>query len=393
VKLNTVYFNAISADDFEWDNWGAFPSAGTESGGIHIVIGDSVMRIPSFIFFGNWDLGTPNILSLSFAGGSVCKVIGEGAFTEQYNITTLSLPSGLTHIGANAFAGTGVRELIIPQEVVEIGNGAFYCCESLTTVRLNNCSASIGDQAFEYCISLLSIDLGSGLTSIGSRSFGDCFFLSDVNLGNVTSIGEGAFANCNSIQSIWIPDTAASLGDSAFFQCEGLESVYIGRGITHIGNYAFYYCYKLTNLDWLVPNIVSIGDYAFSECYALTSVNIPDSVTEIGACAFYNCENLVDVTLGSRVSSIGDYAFAYTHIPSITLTNSITYIGSCVFCGCDMLDTIFLQGPDCLDWNNIEKASDWDYGMIEYSIGYISVIGPGTGGRPGGGSGGTIRIY
>lgn len=89
--------------------------------------------------------------------------------------------------------------------------------------------------------------------------------------GEVTSIGERAFYNDDSLKSITIPNSVTSIGQNAFYNCTSLTSATIPNGVTSLGSYAFY------------------------QCTSLTSVTIPDSVTNIGHSAFYGCSWLKKV--------------------------------------------------------------------------------------------------
>ncbi|MBO5855512.1 MAG: leucine-rich repeat domain-containing protein, partial [Alistipes sp.] len=106
--------------------------------------------------------------------------------------------------------------------------------------------------------------------------------------GVVTTIGEGAFADCASLTSVNIPDSVTTIGDSAFAYCYSLTSVNIPDSVTTIGDSAFGYCYSLTSVN-IPDSVTTIGNNAFYSCDSLTSVNIPDSVTTIGEATFYKC--------------------------------------------------------------------------------------------------------
>ncbi len=94
---------------------------------------------------------------------------------------------------------------------------------------------------------------------------------------SVTSIGEGAFSNCDGLTSVDIPDGVTSIGEYAFQGCTGLTSVKIGSGVT-----------------W-------IGEYAFQDCTGLTSVDIPDGVTSIGIGAFSDCDTIEEFVFPAGV--------------------------------------------------------------------------------------------
>ena len=132
----------------------------------------------------------------------------------------------------------------------------------------------------------------------------------------VTSIGGGAFYECNGLTSITIPNSVTSIGKEAFRYCSGLTSVTIPNSVTSIGDGTFEWCTCLTSIT--IPNsVTSIGDYAFYYCSGLTSVTIPNSVTSIGDRAFQYCSGLTSVTIPNSVTSIGDLAFDGVDVPTV----------------------------------------------------------------------------
>ena len=146
------------------------------------------------------------------------------------------------------------------------------------------------------------------VTSIGNYAFSDCSSLQSVTIPNsVTSIGNDAFSGCSSLQSVTIPNNVTSIGDHAFSWCENLQSVTIPNSVTSIGNDAFSNCSILQSVT--IPNsVTSIADWTFSWCESLQSVTIPNSVTSIGNNAFSNCSSLQSVTINGN-PKIGGSAF------------------------------------------------------------------------------------
>ena len=64
----------------------------------------------------------------------------------------------------------------------------------------------------------------------------------------VTSIGDDAFRDCDSLTSVTIPDSVTSIGNRAFSGCISLESVTIPDSVTSIGSNAFNKCYSLASV-------------------------------------------------------------------------------------------------------------------------------------------------
>ena len=151
-------------------------------------------------------------------------------------------------------------------------------------------------------------------------------------------ICDGAFIECDSLQSVTIPNSVTSIGDKAFSGCISLQSVIIPNSVTSIGEEAFCGCKSLQSVT--IPNLVtSIGDEAFSGCESLQSITIPNSVKSIGDEAFGCCKSLQSITIPNSVKSIGDGAFNWCKsLQSVTIPNSVTSIGDYAFIGCWHLD-------------------------------------------------------
>ena len=230
-------------------------------------------------------------------------------------------------------------EIVIPESVeyggttyrvTSIGNSAFSDCYDLTSVTIGNSVTSIGDYAFMFCSGLTSVTIGNSVTSIGDYAFMFCSDLTSVTIGNsVESIGEGAFSSCSGLTSVIIPNSVKSIGNLAFSDCSDLTSVTIPNSVTSLGAGAFAFCSGLTSVA--IPNsVTNIGDNAFDYCSGLTSVTIPNSVKSIGNNAFNECMELLDVycyaenvptayTIYSHAFNNSNYQNATLHVPDVSI--------------------------------------------------------------------------
>ena len=231
----------------------------------------------------------------------------------------IKFDGNVTKIGSYAFYYySSLTSITIPDSVTEIGERAFYYCTSLTSVTIPNSVTSIGEMAFYYCKSLTAfygkfasednrcLIVNGTLNAFASG----CGATSYTIPNGVTSIGEYAFYDCDSLTSVTIPDSITEIEGHTFQNCSNLTSVTIGNGVTEIGCYAFDYCTELTNI--IIPDSInSIREYAFSFCSKLTNITIPNSVATIGYGLFEYCSSLTSVIIGKGVTEIGSGAFSY----------------------------------------------------------------------------------
>ena len=265
--------------------------------------------------------------------------------------------------------GQGI--IIFDAPVTSIGKDAFYCCTSLTSVTIPDGVTSIGDGAFCECRSLTSVTIPDSVTSIGNDAFSDCTSLKSVTIpDSVTSIGSYAFEDCTGeliINSKKLVETNYTYSNypmySGWLDNSKFTKLTIGNGVTSIGNYAFYECNSLTSVT-IGNGVTSIGNDAFSDCTSLKSVTIPNSVTSIGNDAFHECSSLTSVAIGNGVTSIGSDAFSRcTSLISVIIPDSVTKIGENAFGACTSSKSVYIT--DLSAWCKI-SFGDYDANPLSY---------------------------
>lgn len=132
------------------------------------------------------------------------ETIEDNAPWEDYvdEIFSVSIESGVTSIGKNAFHRMTLNYVDLSNTVEKIGDDAFYG-SSLVDITLPASVKVIGNNAFSNCFSLEDVQANEGLVEIGDRAFIDCFELSYFKIpGSVTKIGEKAFDSDTTLRVI-----------------------------------------------------------------------------------------------------------------------------------------------------------------------------------------------
>lgn len=210
--------------------------------------------------------------------------IADGAFSSLHQFNrdrmfngTLTLPSTLKTIGAEAFAYTDFSgELLIPDGVTSIGANAFKECDGFGgLLSLPDSVKTVGEWAFYLCKGFTGLKLSAGLTKIETLSFA---FMAGLKT------------------EVVIPEGVTEIGEGAF-ECSYMPSVRLPSTLRKIEKQAFMYAHNLTKIT-LPDGLETIGDEAFDGCYFKKAIVLPASIKSIGKKAFHRYSYYSD-TLGA----------------------------------------------------------------------------------------------
>ena len=151
--------------------------------------------------------------------------------------------------------------------------------------------------AFKECVSLTKIEIPAKLvtaTAVGWEDYGPfslCENLREVTFADgATTVAPHLFKKSGVTMISWA-DSITSIGDSAFADCESLTSIDLPDSITSIERYAFASCGELKNVD--LPKNAEVNEKAFANCENLLFVDVPNTVTKISKNAFSGSEKIV----------------------------------------------------------------------------------------------------
>ena len=263
----------------------------------------------------------------------------------DYEIRTVVVEPGVTHIGIRSFTSLSMVSVSIPDTVVTIGANAFASCDKLNAITIPDSVTEIGDSAFEGCSALQTVTIPDSVAILGQAAFRSCKKLRDVTLsGSITSLNPNVFYNCTSLTHIVIPGSISTIGYGAFENCTGLTRVEIPYGTTEIASYAFSGCTGLTDVT-ISNSVTGISSYAFDGCVLLSEITIPNSVETISAKAFRNCTAMTTASIGNNVEFIGNNAFAgCVSLEQVYMGRSVRLIDSSAFLSCSSLSDVYYSG-------------------------------------------------
>lgn len=321
---------------------------------------------------------TAAVIPDEFNGKPVTE-IGEGVFRFS-RLVGVQIGANVKKIGDRAFSlSYDLAEVTFADGSVlaEIGEKAFYCCESLEKLDLPESVTALGAECFAGALSLSDFSFGPEISRVGKDALQNTLWLTNANVGviyiSATAYGYKHVPEVNN-PYVQIEDGTVSVADGAFEGDERIIAFDIPASVTHIGYKAFAGCTALTSItvDALNPayyakdnalveresltvikgvgsvpeGAEAIGDFAYAFSSSLDTLILPETVERIGISAFEGCVALVSVEMSEAITVIPDGAFrGDTALSEIKIHKGVTLISGTAFSGCTGLKTVYLDSP------------------------------------------------
>lgn len=344
--------------------------------------------------------------------------VGPNAFANRFDTNSLKLPKTIRYIGRNAFVGSAITEIEIPEETEVVERNAFYQMPKLEKISIGKKLTVVGDNFLVGCFNLKEITLDEAST---------IFSLQD---GILYNKDKTTLIKCPpyrpKVKKVTLPASVKSIGRSAFSCCRSLEEIELNEGLKDIRPYAFYLCKKLKSLK-IPASVESIEDgsafsllpmcekfevaegnqffttmlegkllvqktsnTAVSLLYTekLDEVTLPKEIEHIGSGCFivdltgeqgndnesikgtFGDLGFQSIVLPEGLKGIGDFAFSGSNIGAIKIPDQVEKIGIGAFAGCHKLRFVKI-GKGC---KNIEKIAFSDCEQLASSKGVIRVL-------------------
>ena len=283
--------------------------------------------------------------------------LGRILYSYKGAVKDVVIPDGVSIIEDGAFIGCdSIETLTLGYDVEEIGLYAFQNCVNLKTVNVNDALGVVESGAFKGCISLTAMDFSeSTLAAIGYEAFSDCIALSEVKLcETISDIGDYAFQG-TALKSISFDKNMASIGVNTFLNIKSFEGFEVSDknkefsaidGVLFnkkANKLIFFPQAKLTDDKYDIPESVNeIGDKAFyGSTVSVLAFAENNNLERIGVSAFENSQIAKLDLVTSKISKIEPATFKNAaKLQKVSLPDTLTYIGAEAFSGCAALAEI-----------------------------------------------------
>ncbi|MDE6792447.1 MAG: leucine-rich repeat domain-containing protein [Muribaculaceae bacterium] len=314
--------------------------------------------------------------------GSIRKIHKE-SMARIPNLEELNIPEGVETILDNAFMGSDIKRLYLPDSLIELAYGACAEMNKLKYITLGKKLETIGGEAFNFTNDIDTIECRASLPPSLMRGRGVTF--TDNILENAVLLVPsedlqayrnhpewGKFRHICPIETKIIAERELPQYDGKVL-IDGLYYILYPAERRATVTYELYqdeHNYKDPQTIIIPPTVIfdgiqytvdTVGASAFDRCYNATYISIPPTVTVIERDGFCSNRSLEEVVIGNNVTSIGYGAFAWNYsLKTLTIGSGVKTIGGEAFNGASELSkiTIYATEPPLLEsWGNFDSST------------------------------------
>lgn len=309
------------------------------------------------------------VISAEYEGKPVTDV-GQQAFSDCKNITSVTIPDSVTIVRTGAFANcTALKEVKLSSKLEEIWQRVFYNCTVLENLTLPDSLLSVGNASFYDAnngkLPKFKYTEQGGMQYVGTASNPyyalvgmvrtGLYIAADINK-DTKVIADGAFdENWETLQAVYFPQelTGINVPRSVFRQLLNGGKFALNNGCC-LGSMP-----EAGNTQSNHPNVAYIKG---------ATANFPEGTKIISADGLKGFVSQTEIVVPDGVDSLGEYAFmSFKSLERITLPASLTILPRYIFNGCSALTDITYKGTKA-QWNAIKKSSRWNANTAEYTV-------------------------
>ena len=244
-------------------------------------------------------------------------------FQNNSSLKKITIHSGVTYIGSNAFAGSKIAEFVFEPSAngLAIDSYAFNNCDALKSIELPYGTTSLNVSVFSSCDKLESVYLPDTITDLGTSTFSNDVSLTDVHLSaGLAEMPALTFSGCSALEEITLPAGMRTCGinrsSSPYSNCTSLKNIWVAEGSRYFksvdgvlydanGTTLRVYPMGRTAESYTIPEgVVRIGERAALANPYLKSVSFPSTLVRVGDMAFYNCTELKDLYFNGMTAPV-----------------------------------------------------------------------------------------
>jgi hypothetical protein len=285
------------------------------------------------------------------------EYIFDYAFANCRNINKLEIPDSVTEIRDYAFSGCrSLTSVKLPDDLRDLCSGAFSGCTALESISFPKSLRLIGNRAFEYTV-LQTVIIPENVVVLGDYIFCGCPLLKEAIVkSRAIALGRSMFLSCTSLETVYISENVKTISHEAFGCCESLKAIYFMGNMPEFGSRTFFnstgvagtFYYQEGNATWtqekieklqpiLLGAIVEVVGTSVHYCMEghreIVDAAVPATCQAEGLTEGKHCEVCEEVLQKQEKIPVTEHAYEDWQIVEESTQEGVWVTRSCTDCG------------------------------------------------------------